>query len=63
MLLRARSFIVPSALVLLAACGSDGPVEPVGGEFSLGQSVSVESGRDARVLGGGVRLLLNSRGP
>ena len=52
MLLRARSFIVPSALALLAACGSDGPVEPVGGEFSLGQSVSVESGRDARVLGG-----------
>ena len=52
MLLRARSSIVLSALALVAACGSDGPVEPVGGEFSLGQSLSVESGRDARVLGG-----------
>ena len=41
-----------SSLLLLAACGSDGPLEPLGGEFSLGQSIAVESGRDAKVLGG-----------
>ena len=41
-----------SSALLLAACGSDGPLEPVGGEFSLGQSLAVESGRDAKVLGG-----------
>lgn len=52
MLLRARLAFIPIALVFLAACGSDGPVGPAGGEFSLGQSLSVESGRDARVLGG-----------
>ena len=50
-----RSFSRPSlvgSLFFLAACGSDGPLEPVGGEFSLGQSLAVESGRDAKVLGG-----------
>ncbi|HKH91714.1 MAG TPA: hypothetical protein VKA54_07920 [Gemmatimonadaceae bacterium] len=41
-----------SSVLLLAACGSDGPLEPVGGDFSLGQSLAVESGRDAKVLGG-----------
>lgn len=40
------------SVFLLAACGSDGPLEPVGGEFSIGQSLAVESGRDAKVLGG-----------
>jgi hypothetical protein len=49
--LHARSSIV-AGLVALAACGSDGPVEPVGGAFALGQSLAVESGRDARILGG-----------
>jgi hypothetical protein len=53
MLPQARPSIVLSALALLAACGSDGPVGPAGGTFSLGQSLSVESGRDVRVLSGG----------
>jgi len=52
MLPHLRRLIVPSALALLVACGSDGPVEPAGGAFSLGQSLSVASGRDAHVLGG-----------
>jgi hypothetical protein len=52
MLPQPRLLLAPIALVLLAACGSDGPVEPAGGAFSLGQSLSVESGRDARVVGG-----------
>jgi hypothetical protein len=41
-----------STVLLFAACGKDGPLEPVGGDFSLGQSLAVETGRDARVLGG-----------
>ena len=49
MLLRAHRSLVLSALALLAACGSDGPVGPAGGPFSLGQSLAVESGRDVRV--------------
>jgi hypothetical protein len=46
-----RSSII-LGLLALAACGGDGPLEPVGGDFSLGQSLAVESGREARVLGG-----------
>ncbi|HKP16493.1 MAG TPA: hypothetical protein VJT85_10510 [Gemmatimonadaceae bacterium] len=53
MLPQARSSLVPLAVALLAACGKDGPAEPVGGAFTLGQSLAVESGREARVLGGG----------
>ena len=49
---RARPSYVLLALALLAACGKDGPLEPAGGDFTLGQSLAVESGRDARVLGG-----------
>src|SRR4051812_26081752 len=52
MLPHPRRLLIPSALALLAACGSDGPVEPAGGSFSLGQALTVESGRDARVVGG-----------
>jgi hypothetical protein len=52
MLLHARPTLVLASLVLLAACEKDGPLEPVGGAFSLGQSLAVESGREARVLGG-----------
>jgi hypothetical protein len=53
MLQPARCLSVLSALTLLAACGgSDGPLEPTGGVFNLGQSLTVASGRDARVLGG-----------
>src|SRR5688500_9027764 len=52
MLPRARSSIVLTALAILAACGKEGPIEPAGGVFTLGQSLAVESGRDARVLGG-----------
>ena len=48
----ARLSIVLVALALLSACGKDGPLEPAGGAFTLGQSLAVESGRDARVLGG-----------
>jgi len=36
---------------MISGCGNDGPAEPVGGAFSLGQSLSVQRGRDARVLG------------
>jgi hypothetical protein len=52
MRLHSRVFIALSGFVLLAACGGDGPIEPVGGAFSLGQSIAVGSGRDAIVLGG-----------
>ena len=52
MLPHARSTIVLAALAILAACGKEGPLEPVGGAFSLGQSLAVETGREARVLGG-----------
>jgi hypothetical protein len=48
----ARFSIIPVALALLAACGKEGPVGPAGGAFTLGQSLAVESGRDAQVLGG-----------
>ncbi|MDB4884161.1 MAG: Peptidase hyicolysin [Gemmatimonadetes bacterium] len=40
--------------VACAACGSGEPVGPAGGEFSLGQSLAVESGRDVRILPGAV---------
>jgi hypothetical protein len=36
----------------LAACGSEEPLGPAGGTFSIGQAISVESGRDMRVLPG-----------
>jgi hypothetical protein len=51
----ARTYLAgaASALVLVAACGSDEPLGPAGGTFSLGQAISVESGRDMRVLPGG----------
>ena len=52
MLPHARSTIALAALAVLAACGKEGPLEPAGGAFSLGQSLAVESGREARVLGG-----------
>jgi hypothetical protein len=39
-------------LLVLLACGDSGPLEPVGGAFEIGQSLAVESGREARVLGG-----------
>ena len=52
MLPDARKSIVPLALGLLAACGKDGPTDPAGGIFSIGQSLAIESGRDAKVLGG-----------
>ena len=52
MLPHARALLVLSALALLVACGSDGPVGPAGGTFSLGQSLAVESGRDVHVASG-----------
>jgi hypothetical protein len=52
MLLRARCALALSSLVAVAACRGDGPVGPVGGAFSLGQSLAVASDREARVLGG-----------
>jgi hypothetical protein len=39
-------------LATLVACGSDGPSGPGGGSFTVGQSYSVESGRELRVLPG-----------
>ena len=48
----ARRSIALVLFALLAACEKDGPLGPAGGAFTLGQSVAVESGRDARVLGG-----------
>lgn len=48
---RARSLALAS-LVAAGACGSEGPAEPVGGAFSIGQTLAVESGRDATILGG-----------
>jgi hypothetical protein len=41
-----------AASFVLLACGDAGPSEPVGGAFEIGQSLAVESGREARVLGG-----------
>jgi hypothetical protein len=52
MLLHARSTLVLTVVACLAACGKEGPLEPAGGAFSLGQSLAVETGREARVLGG-----------
>ena len=46
-----RWSLLAGSLVLLA-CGDAGPLEPVGGTFEVGQSLAVESGREARVLGG-----------
>ena len=48
----ARPSIVLMAFALLAACDKNGPVGPAGGPFTIGQSLAVESGRDARVEGG-----------
>jgi hypothetical protein len=42
-----------SALALIAACGSDGPLGPTGGQFVPGQSLATESGRDVRVVSDG----------
>lgn len=39
-------------LSVLAACGGDGPAGPGGGSFAIGQSYSVQSGREMRVLPG-----------
>jgi hypothetical protein len=50
--LHARFTFVMAAVAGMAACGKEGPLEPAGGAFSLGQSLAVETGRDARVLGG-----------
>ncbi|PYP81825.1 MAG: hypothetical protein DMD35_00265 [Gemmatimonadetes bacterium] len=47
-----RLSLALSVFALLAACGSDGPAGPAGGDFSLGQSLATESGRDVRVVGG-----------
>jgi hypothetical protein len=41
-----------AGLLVVLACGDSGPLEPVGGAFEIGQSLAVESGREARVLGG-----------
>jgi hypothetical protein len=44
-----------AVLASLAACGgSETPVGPAGGVFSIGQSISVDAGRDIRVLSGSV---------
>ena len=40
------------ACAFVIACGSDKPLGPAGGLFNIGQSVSVESGREVRVLPG-----------
>ena len=46
---RVLSVVCVAALV---ACGGDGALAPAGGTFTVGQSLAVESGRDARVIGG-----------
>jgi hypothetical protein len=54
MSLHARVSALLGALAMvsmISGCGNDGPAEPVGGAFSLGQSLSVQRGRDAKVLG------------
>jgi hypothetical protein len=54
MSLHARISILAGAFAMMstiAGCRNDGPVGPVGGEFTLGQSLAVQRGRDARVLG------------
>jgi hypothetical protein len=38
-------------MTAISGCRNDGPVGPVGGEFTLGQSLAVQRGREARVLG------------
>ena len=53
MLPHAQRSLVLTALALLAACGSDGPLGPTGGTFTPGQSLAVESGRDVRVVSDG----------
>jgi hypothetical protein len=53
MLPHARRSTFLSALVLVAACGSDGPLGPTGGQFVPGQSLAAESGRDVRVVSDG----------
>jgi hypothetical protein len=44
--------VVVLGLAALAACADRGPLDPVGGDFTIGQSLAVESGRQARVVGG-----------
>jgi hypothetical protein len=46
-----RWSLLAGSLVFLA-CEHPAPSEPVGGAFEIGQSLAVESGREARVLGG-----------
>ena len=53
MLLHAPRSILLSALALIAACGSDGPLGPTGGQFVPGQSLAAESGREVRVVSDG----------
>jgi hypothetical protein len=53
MLPHARRSTFLSALALVAACGSDGPLGPTGGQFVPGQSLAAESGRDVRVVSDG----------
>src|SRR3982751_652686 len=52
MLKHARLPLALSVLALLASCGGDAALGPVGGDFTVGQSLNVESGRDAHVVGG-----------
>jgi hypothetical protein len=55
MSLHARVMALVGSLAMMSSisgCKNDGPAGPVGGAFSLGQSVAVERGRDAKVLGG-----------
>jgi hypothetical protein len=50
----ARPLAFAASALLLCACGSDTPLEPAGGLFTVGQSVSVESGRDVRLQPGAI---------
>ena len=53
MLPHAPRSVLLSALALIAACGSDGPLGPTGGQFVPGQSLAAESGREVRVVSDG----------
>jgi hypothetical protein len=52
MLPHAPRTLVLSAFVLTAAC-ADGPLGPTGGQFTPGQSLAAESGREVRVISDG----------